>query len=89
MHQRRGGLEFAAAFVNENGLELLAQSLASGRVVDRPDALVSFEELHDIMGMHEIEAMEQRFLTADQLEAKYGHDRKAAIMPGRRTEPQA
>ena len=60
---------------------LLKQSLASGKVVDRPDALVSFEELHDIMGMHEIEEMEQRYLTREQLEAKYGRGRKASIMP--------
>jgi 2-methylisocitrate lyase-like PEP mutase family enzyme len=67
----------------KNGLQLLKQSLASGKVVDRPDALVSFEELHDIMGMHEIEEMEQRYLTPEQLEAKYGRGRKASmIMPG-------
>src|SRR5438445_6105472 len=66
----------------KNGLQLLQQSLASGKVVDRPDALVSFEELHDIMGMHEIEEMEQRYLTREQLEAKYGRGRKASmIMP--------
>jgi hypothetical protein len=66
------------------GLELLQQSLDSGEVVDRPDALVSFEELHGIMGMHEIEDMEQRFLTPEQLETKYGHGRKASIMPDAR-----
>jgi 2-methylisocitrate lyase-like PEP mutase family enzyme len=65
----------------KNGLELLRQSLDSGKVVDRPDALVSFEELHDIMGMHEVEKLEQRFLTPEQLETKYGNERKAAIMP--------
>jgi len=65
----------------KNGLELLEQSLDSGKVVDRPDALVSFEELHDIMGMHEVEELEQRFLTPEQLEVKYGSERKAAIMP--------
>jgi 2-methylisocitrate lyase-like PEP mutase family enzyme len=65
----------------KRGLELLQQSLDSGKVVDRPDALVSFEELHDIMGMAEIEDMEQRFLTPEQLEAKYGLAREAAIMP--------
>ena len=64
-----------------NGLKLLQQSLDSGKVVDRPDALVSFEELHDIMGMHEIEELEQRFLTPEQLETKYGRGRKASIMP--------
>ena len=66
----------------KRGLELLQQSLDSGKVVDRPDALVSFEELHDIMGMADIEDMEQRFLTPEQLEAKYGLAREAAIMPG-------
>src|SRR6266702_3991822 len=65
----------------KRGMELLRQSLDSGKVVDRPDALVSFEELHDIMGMHEVEALEQRFLTPEQLEAKYGSGRKAKIMP--------
>jgi hypothetical protein len=33
------------------------------------------------MGMHEIEELEQRFLTPEQLEAKYGSGRKASIMP--------
>jgi 2-methylisocitrate lyase-like PEP mutase family enzyme len=65
----------------KNGLALLEQSLDSGKVVDRPEALVSFEELHDIMGMHAVEDLEQRFLTSDQLEAKYGRGRKPAIMP--------
>ena len=60
----------------------MQQSIASGKVVDRPDALVSFEVLHDILGMHEIEAMEQRFLTANQLEAKYGADKVAKVVPG-------
>jgi len=33
------------------------------------------------MGMHEVEELEQRFLTPEQLEAKYGSGRKAKIMP--------
>jgi len=66
----------------KRGMELLHQSLDSGKVVDRPDALVSFEELNDIMGMHEIEDLEQRFLTPEQLETKYGRGREAAILPG-------
>jgi hypothetical protein len=57
------------------------KSIRTPFVVDRPDALVSFEELHDIMGMHEVEELEQRFLTPEQLEAKYGRERKASIMP--------
>jgi 2-methylisocitrate lyase-like PEP mutase family enzyme len=66
----------------QHGLELLQQSIASGKVVDRPDALVSFEVLHDILGMHEIEAMERRFLTPDQLEAKYGAGKAGEVVPG-------
>jgi 2-methylisocitrate lyase-like PEP mutase family enzyme len=66
----------------KRGLALLQQSLDSGKVVDRPDALVAFEELNDIMGMAEIEHLEQRFLTPEQLETKYGKGREAAIMPG-------
>ncbi|HWZ74101.1 MAG TPA: isocitrate lyase/PEP mutase family protein [Casimicrobiaceae bacterium] len=71
----------------KRGLELLQQSLDSGKVVDRPDALVSFEELHDIMGMAEIERLEQRFLTPEQLETKYGKGREAAIMPDTKPAP--
>ena len=56
----------------QTGLALLKESLDSGKAVDRPEALVSFEELHVIMALSEVEALEQRFLTASQLEAKYG-----------------
>jgi 2-methylisocitrate lyase-like PEP mutase family enzyme len=66
----------------QQGMALLRQSLDSGEVVDRPDALVSFEELHDIMGMTEIEDLERRFLTPAQVEAKYGKDGDTAPIPG-------
>ncbi len=71
----------------QQGLALLKQSVDSGKVVDRPDALVSFEELHEIMAMHDIEDLEQRFLTTSQLEAKYGAGGKPAILaaPAART----
>ena len=66
----------------QQGLALLGKSLASGEVVDRPDALVSFEELHDIMGMTDVEDLERRFLTPAQREAKYGRGGDVAVMPG-------
>jgi 2-methylisocitrate lyase-like PEP mutase family enzyme len=72
----------------QHGLAHLRQSVDSGEVVDRPDALVSFEELHDIMGMAEVEALEQRFLTPEQLEAKYGRGGAAEIVPGIAHDPQ-
>jgi 2-methylisocitrate lyase-like PEP mutase family enzyme len=66
----------------QQGLALLQQSVDTGKVVDRPDALVSFEVLHDIMGMAEVEDLEQRFLTPSQLEAKYGRSGETAPVPG-------
>ncbi len=56
----------------QQGLALLDESVTSGKPVDRPDALVSFEELHAIMALDEVEDLEQRFLTPAQLESKYG-----------------
>ena len=38
----------------------------------RPDALASFEELNGVVGMADVQALEQKFLTPDQLHAKYG-----------------
>jgi 2-methylisocitrate lyase-like PEP mutase family enzyme len=64
----------------QRGLAFLRESLESGKVVDRPDALVSFEELHAIMGIDEVEALEQRFLTAAQLKAKYGESGQAVVV---------
>jgi 2-methylisocitrate lyase-like PEP mutase family enzyme len=64
------------------GLDLLKQSVDTGKVVDRPDVLVSFEELHDIMGMHEVEDLEGRFLTEAQREAKYGRDGDTSVLSG-------
>ena len=56
----------------QRGLELLRESVKTGKAVDRPDALVSFEELQDIIGMEEVNRLEQRFLTPEQLRSKYG-----------------
>lgn len=73
----------------ENGLAHLRQSLDTGQVVDRPDALVSFEELNAITGMPHIEDLERRFLTDAQRKAKYGGSGAAVIVPGARTAPDA
>jgi 2-methylisocitrate lyase-like PEP mutase family enzyme len=64
----------------QRGLAFLKQSLDTGKVVDQPDALVSFEELHEIMGIEDVEALEQRFLTASQLKSKYGETGKSVVV---------
>jgi 2-methylisocitrate lyase-like PEP mutase family enzyme len=63
----------------KKGLEFLKQSLETGQVVDRPDALVSFEELNDIIGMAEISRLEQQYLTPAQKAAKYRDDKPSPV----------
>lgn len=55
----------------QQGLALLRESLDTGAVIDRPDLLVSFETLNSIMGMAQVQQLEERFLTPAQKFAKY------------------
>jgi 2-methylisocitrate lyase-like PEP mutase family enzyme len=66
----------------KHALAALNESLTSGEVVDRPDLLVAFEELNELMGMPELQRLEQRHLTREQLDTKY----TAAAEEGRPTE---
>ena len=50
----KGMMNAMAAFKDE--------VLEKNRVVDRPDLLVSFEELNDLMGMAELDGLERRFI---------------------------
>ena len=43
-----------------NALAAFREMLASGKAVDRPDLLVSFEELNDLLGIAELQRLEQR-----------------------------
>lgn len=42
-------------------LDAFSQMLESNQVIHRPDLLVSFEELNDLMGLSELSALEDRF----------------------------
>jgi 2-methylisocitrate lyase-like PEP mutase family enzyme len=55
----------------KNALAALGESLRTGEVVDRPDLLVSFEELNGLVGIAELERIEQRYLTREQYQRKY------------------
>ncbi|GAA4334431.1 isocitrate lyase/PEP mutase family protein [Pigmentiphaga soli] len=48
----------------KNSLEALAAQRDSDEVVERPDLLVSFEELNDLMGLKAINQLEKQFATA-------------------------
>src|ERR687884_1635874 len=45
----------------KNAMAALDESLSGGKVVDRPDLLVGFEELNDLMGMGELQAIERQY----------------------------
>lgn len=57
----------------KNAIVALKESLRTGEVVDRPDLLVPFEELNDLVGIKELERLEHRYLTDEQLRRKYDH----------------
>ena len=40
----------------------LVEDLLDLRVVDRPDLLVSFDELNDLMGMKRLDELEKKFV---------------------------
>jgi len=71
-------LTAAAVRGMKNAIAALQDSLRSGQVVNRPDLLVPFEELNDLVGMAELDALEQRYLTAEQLRQKYRNSPAAA-----------
>ena len=46
----------------KNGLTTLKEQLNTGKIVERPDYAVSFEELNEVVGFSEARALEQRFV---------------------------
>ncbi|MEJ0070638.1 MAG: hypothetical protein WDO24_20150 [Pseudomonadota bacterium] len=56
----------------KKALEVLLTCMETGEAADRPDLLVSMEELTQLVGYDRIAALEQGLLTEEQLERKYG-----------------
>jgi 2-methylisocitrate lyase-like PEP mutase family enzyme len=65
-------LTAAAALGMQKALTVLSESVQTGDVPDRQDLLMSFEELHEVMGFDAIQDLEKRFLAEEQLALKYG-----------------
>ena len=57
----------------KNAIAVLQDAMRTGTVEDRPDLLVSFEELNTLVGIEEIDRIEQRYLTPEQYRAKYAN----------------
>jgi 2-methylisocitrate lyase-like PEP mutase family enzyme len=56
----------------KKALEVQLRCMETGEAADRPDLLVSMEELTRLVGYDRIAALEQNLLTEEQLERKYG-----------------
>jgi len=54
-----------------NAFAAVQESIHKGKVIERPDLVVSFEEITDLMGLPKILELEQQFLTAATLKDKY------------------
>jgi 2-methylisocitrate lyase-like PEP mutase family enzyme len=50
----------------KNALVVLGQSIEEGRVIDRPDLLVPFGELNELMGLKQLEALQKSFAAAER-----------------------
>jgi 2-methylisocitrate lyase-like PEP mutase family enzyme len=52
----------------KNALAVFGESIVQERVIDRPDLLVSFGEINDLMGAKQLESLQQAFLKAPDSE---------------------
>jgi len=78
-------LTAAAIAGMRNALRLMAQSVESGEVIDRPDLLAGIEEITALVGYERIEALEAEFLHEDQIKRKYGTETPSYVVPEQRT----
>ena len=53
-----------------NAMEVFKRSIAGGMVIERPDLMVSFEELNKLMGLDEIREMEDRYTVKEETVSK-------------------
>lgn len=65
-------LTAAAIAGMRTALSLMAGSVESGQIVDRPDLLAGIEEITSLVGYERIEALEARFLQEADIVRKYG-----------------
>jgi 2-methylisocitrate lyase-like PEP mutase family enzyme len=53
-------------------LSTIKESIASERLIERPELVVGFEEITGLMGFNEYVELERRFLPEDVIKTKYG-----------------
>ena len=50
----------------KNALQVFGQSIVEERVIDRPDLLVPFDELNELMGLKKLQALQRSFVEAPE-----------------------
>jgi len=50
----------------KNALQVFGQSIVEERVIDRPDLLVPFDELNELMGLKKLQALQRSFVEASE-----------------------
>lgn len=65
-------LPAAALMGMQKALELMLDSMTTGKIHDRPDLLFGIEQITALMGYEKIAQLESQFLLEEQLERKYG-----------------
>jgi hypothetical protein len=64
-------LTSASVMGMRRAIDTLLEGVETGLPPDRPDLSVSFEELNSLLGLDEIQEIEARYLTQDDLARKY------------------
>jgi len=64
-------LTSASVMGMRRAIDTLLEGVETGQPPDRPDLSVSFEELNSLIGLDEIQEIEGRYLTQDDLARKY------------------
>jgi 2-methylisocitrate lyase-like PEP mutase family enzyme len=73
-------LPAAAIMGMRQALEVFRDSVESGVIHDRADMLVGIEDITDLMGYPQIDALEAAYLLPEEIERKYGSDTRAYVV---------
>jgi 2-methylisocitrate lyase-like PEP mutase family enzyme len=73
-------LTAAALSGMKKALEQMKQSIETGEAIDRPDLLVGIEDITALMGYDRIAQLEQEFMLEEELDRKYGSDKRDYVI---------
>ena len=56
----------------KKAFEVVLESIARGKIIERDELVFSFQELTNLVGLSKILELEKNFLSEDMLKSKYG-----------------